>query len=268
MVEYIEDIIFLNILTNFLILILAQRFVCQKVNFLKTFCVSIIGVFSSVINIFLTISTLYLVVVNIILQLIMSCILVEKYYSKTFLLFSFVVIFSNFLLNGLFSFAEIFCQGTLLNLAKTFLCVCSFSLLSSIIKQFYKKKKLVSFYYNLTLQNGENKYDIKAYLDSGNLLQDDETGLSILLLNFETFNKLFGKSATVVDYLQSRLDKKIDGKYITFSTVGSKSKMFVCHIEKVLKNENNKREELHLLVGLSNNFYDKDYEALLSPLAL
>ncbi len=268
MVEYIEDTVFLNVLTNFLLLLLAQKFVSQKANYLKTFCVSLIGVFSVVLRIFLTFSNLYFVLINIILYLIMSCILVEKYSSKTFLLFSFVVIFSNFLIVGLFAFAEVFCSGICLSVTKIILCFLTFKILSSIIKQFYKKRKLISFYYNLTLQNGENKYDIKAYLDSGNLLQDDETGLSILLLNFETFNKLFGKSATVIDYLKCRLDKKIDGKYISFSTVSSSSKMFVCHIDKVFKNESNKREELHLLVGFSNTFNGKDYEALLSPLAL
>ena len=112
------------------------------------------------------------------------------------------------------------------------------------------------------------KCNIKAYLDSGNLLQDDETGLSILVLNFTTFNKLFSKNATIIDYLKSQLDKKINGKYILYQTVNNSSKMFVCQIDKVFKIENNKREELHLLIGLSTNFQGKDYDALISPLAL
>jgi len=268
MVKYIEDIVFLNVLTNFLLLLLAQRFVNQKINYFKTFLVSLIGLFSVVLDIFLTISTVYLVLIGVILFLIMSCILVENYSTKTFSFFSFVVIFSNFLIVGLSAFAQIFFQGTYLTVAKILLNLFSFKLILSAIKQFYKKKKLVGFYYNLTLEYMGKNFKIRAYLDSGNLLQDDETGLSILLLNFETFNKVFGKNTTVIDYLQSRLDKKIDGKYIKYSTVNCSSKMFVCHIDKVFKIENNKREELHLLVGLSKSFYGKDYEGLLSPLAL
>lgn len=268
MTNYIEDTLFLNFISSLSVFVLSQKIVGQKTCFIRTFFVSFICLIAPILEIFFNISLVYIIVVKIILYFIISCLLVERYNAKSFLFLSVVII----ILSPVYYFATeftkvFFANENILFFAQIFLLYLCFAIFYSAFKQFYKRRKLANFYYDLTINYKGKNHFVRAYLDSGNLLQDDETGLSILLLNFATFHKIFCKNATVLDYLQNRLDRKLDGKYINFSTVNSQSKMFVCYVDKVFVN-GLKEDELSLLVGLSSNFCISGCDALLSPLAL
>ncbi|MGN0798211.1 MAG: sigma-E processing peptidase SpoIIGA [Christensenellales bacterium] len=155
------------------------------------------------------------------------------------------------------------------NLLVAVLFVC-FVWCKKAISQFYKKRKLNHFYYNLRLVVMGKGYDITAYLDSGNLLQDNATGLPILVLDLDTFLKIFEDKISVVDILQKRLDSKLSGKYISCQTTHGMGKMFVCEIDGIYSKESKMaNKELHALVGFGNfGFAKKDCQGLLSPLAL
>jgi hypothetical protein len=268
MIEYIEDIVFLSLLSNFLLLILAQKIVNQRPKIAQTFFASTVFLVGVFFQIKFNFSTFHLVLLDAVLSFLMSCIVVENFSKKSFFLLSFTLICLHLLIFATFEIVEVFVGGSLAFFVKIFVLCLMFSLLSNATKVFYKAKKLNSFRYNLCLELAEKHINITAYLDTGNLLQDDETGLPILVLNLPTFQKLFGNNATLIDYVTNNLDKKIAGKYISYSSVSSSAKMFVCGIDKVSILHKNSREELHLLVGLSGNFCTSDCDALLSPLAL
>ena len=208
--------------------------------------------------------------VNITVIILILLLSLGKDKPNNFLLYIFTFVFSKYLYIGIgIAFSKLFEWKLQGNLLMGLLFVC-FTIFKKLIKQFYKKQKLNNFYYNLNLNVMGKKYDITVYLDSGNLLQDEETGLSILVLDLNTFLKIFEDRISVIDILQKRLDKKINGKYITCQTTNGNGKMFVCEIDGIFSKENksaNKR--LHALVGFGNfGFQKKDCQGLLSPLAL
>lgn len=268
MIEYIEDFLFINLLTTFLLLLLTQLFVRQKVVLIKTFLVSLIHLTNIFLQVFFSLSFFHCLLIELLLVMLMSTLLVQKFSRKTLFLFATVFFSLKLLTNGLFVITDVLFNGNMLFISKLFIILFQFLLLKSASKEFFKKRKLAKFFYNLTIQYNGKTHFLTAYLDSGNLLQDSATGLSILVVNFDTFQKIFKDKINLIDHFSSRLDKKIDGKYISFSAVGTLSKMFVCKVDKVFKVEKNSREELHLLVGLSKGLLSHEYEALLSPLAL
>lgn len=267
---YIEDAILQNVIINYTLLSISEKMILQKGKFMRTFFVSFFGSMIAVLITFFNMPNIIQIIIKILSGLIMCLILIDKVVFKKFLLLFFVFLSFTFLMGGLIIAFENLFNVTINGLICALIIFVFYIILKAIIKEFYKKKQLNNFYFNLKLENHGKNFDVRAYLDSGNLLQDEETGLSILIINFETFSKLFGDKVTVMDFLQKKLDKKIKGRYISFSTVSGESKMFVCNIDKVCTLEKNKNEkQINVLLGITNNYFkNKDCEALLSPLAL
>lgn len=268
---YIEDAIFQNLIINYLLLRLSENALLQKVKKIRIILASVIGTILTILINFYTLYSLINVCIKILIALIMTFICVERFIFKKISLFFAILLSSTFLMGG-------FCLGieNLFNISMNgFLTILMtfiyYKLLNNVLIQFYTKRKINHFYYNLKLKNKGKEFKIKAYLDSGNLLQDDETGLSILVVDYNTFNSLFENKVTLMDLLQNKIDKKIKGKYITCSTVGGKSNLFVCEIDKVVAlDERNleKNKEIHVLVGVGmQSFKNKECSALISPLA-
>lgn len=137
--------------------------------------------------------------------------------------------------------------------------------LINIIKIFYKKQKIENYYFNLEIQLFGKSKKIKAYLDTGNLVIDSESGCSILFVNFSLFIKLCDKKISIIDFLNGNLDSKILGRYINISTLSGNKKIFTINPDKVLTSEN---KELKVLIGVSLNNKFNDFDAILSPYAL
>ncbi len=267
---YIEDAIIQNIVINYTLLSISEKAVLQKSKFWKKILASIIGTLFAILITFFKLNAFFEIIIKLLSGLVMALIIIDKFVFKKFLLLFIVFISSTFLMGGLIIAMEYLFNVSINGLMSAGIILLFYFILKGVIKQFYIKRKLNKFYYNLLLTNGEKTLDIKAYLDSGNLLQDDETGLSILVINYSTFSKLFDNKVSVMDYLQKKLDKKIKGKYISFSTVGGVSKMFVCNIDKVMTYEKGEeKKEIHVLLGIGTKcFKSNDCDALLSPLAL
>ena len=142
--------------------------------------------------------------------------------------------------------------------------------LIKVIQVFYKKQKIDCFHYQIEINCNNKSVKLKAYLDTGNLIQDNSTGLPIVIVNFYTLSKFFCKEISVMDFLTCRLHHKIKGKYISVNSVNSNNKMFVFEPTFVkLKEKNGQVKYLKVLIGVSlANFKTNSFEALLTPLAI
>lgn len=279
---YIEDAVLNTTIMNFIILYLTVFSLRQKTRFFKILFSALFGCFISVLLTFFSFQQTILIILKLLSGVLMSICCIEKFSYKTLILF-FVVFASFTFLMGGFAFFIIYlfggqvyslqkmCYQIPVNLSVIFLLLGIYIyLLIKAIQIFYKKQKLSSFYYNLILKINNKKLSIKGYLDSGNLIQDAITGLPIIIISFNTLNKFFKQSISVIDFLTSKLDKKIKGRYIDVNTINSNKKMFVLEANEVLiKNENGQVKKINALIGVSSiNVSGENFEALLSPLVV
>lgn len=267
---YIEDSLLQNLFLLFFALSSAKSITKEKKQIFFDLLSSIIGsafiVFFAIIKVVGALNFL----VNLTTSIFVCFLSLGKEKEKNLPLFVLSFILFKYLYTGIGQgISRLFEWRISGNLLIVFLFVC-YVCCKKVIQQFYKKRKISNFYYNLRLVFMGRDYDITAYLDSGNLLQDSATGLPILVLDLDTFLKLFEERVSVVDVLQKKLERKLNGRYISYQTTYGEGKMFVCEIDGIYSKENKMPyKELHALVGFGNfGFAKKDCQGLLSPLAL
>lgn len=56
----------------------------------------------------------------------------------------------------------------------------------------YRKKEIIDFVYDVIIELAGRRIKLKMFLDSGNMLYDDKTGLPILVVNKNVFEKKLG----------------------------------------------------------------------------
>lgn len=280
---YIEDAIFDTTTINLAILYLTEFALRQKTKFIRILFSALIGCVISILLTFFTFPQWVTIISKFLCGLIMCAIVLPKFSFKLLLLF-FVVFLSFTCLIGGFCFFIIYLFGgevyslasmsynlpISLGLITLFIWAYIYFLVN-IIKIFYKKQKLEKFFYDIKIWVNCKSIKLKAYLDSGNLLQDPQTNLPVLILNLKTFLKLFEHKISVVDFLNHNLAIKLNGRYIEFYSVGKKENIFVFEPQKVQLIEKNKSDvrDINVLIGVSaNNLANANFEALLSPLCI
>ncbi len=282
MVVYLEDAIFDNIVITSIILFLSLFSLRLKIKYLKVFFASVLGCAVSLLLTFLTLPLVAVIIIKSLIGLILCSIVIPKFTFKLLSLFFVVFLSFTFLMGGFCFFIIYLFGGEVysvtdmtynlpISLGVIFIFLGLYVyLLTLAIRVFYKKQKLSSFYYDVFISTQEKKIKIKAYLDSGNLLQDALTGLPILIVNFNTFNKIFNGKVSVFNFLKNTLNHTIKGRYIEVSTISNNGKMFVIEPIKVeIKQDKGEKKEIKVLIGVSGHACKYgQFEALLSPLAL
>ena len=278
---YIEDAIFDTTAINSVILFLSLFSLRQKIKWLKIIAVALFGCVFSIVLTFFSLPNLITIFIKILCGIIMSCLVIENFSIKKISLFLLVFLSFTFLIGG-FCFFIIYLLGgeiySLVNL--TYNLPISLGVLSiligiyvyflvSLIKIFYKKQRIETFNYKIKLKANNKKIVLSAYLDSGNLLQEPDSGKPIIIINSKIFLKLFKDKVTLVDCVLNNLNKKIEGKYIKFNTIGKSGNLFVFSPNSIelLKDCKTENTKFNALVGVSlmnNNF--NNFEALLNPL--
>ena len=278
---YIEDAILDNLIINSIILFLSLFSLRQKIKYFLVFFASLFGCLISILLTFFSLPQFYLVSIKILTGIIMSIIVLPKLKFSLLSLFFVVFLTFTFVMGGFCFFiiymlgGEVYSLSSMtynlpINLGLLFLILFLYVfLLIKAINVFYKKQKISSFYYDIIIINNGKKTKIKAYLDSGNLLQDNLTGLPILIINYLTLTKIFKNEICLLDFLNGKMHHKIKGRYIQVSTINSSGKMFVFNADKVFLTTKTTPKELKILIGVQGAMANLgQFEALLSPLAL
>ena len=278
---YIEDAIFDTTAINFVILLLTLFSLRQKIFILKCLISAIIGCLFSITLTFLQLNFYINLIIKLLCGLIMCIIVINNFNFKTLSLFFVVFLSFTFLIGGFCFFIIYLLGGEIYSLdSNSYNLPISLGFLSlligiyvwfliNVIKIFYKKQKISSFYYNLNIRINNKILKLKAYLDSGNLLQDEKTGLPVLIINFKTLSKIFKDKINIIDFLNGNLHHKINGRYISAGSINGNKKMFVFNADDIKLNDG-QAKTLHMLIGISNSNLSRDnsFDALLSPLAI
>ena len=262
---YIEDAFLQNLIINYLLLSISNFAIKEKSLWYKLLGVSSFGSFFVIFVSLFQIKTSFLIPIKILCGVIITLLMVKGNNLKKYLLFFFVFLSMTFVMGGGIVALQNLFGKNFNKLFITIIVLVFYIILKNIFRQFYFKKNIDKFYYDIDLIKENNFCKIKAYLDSGNLLVDKETNLPILIVNYSILEKLYCDKITIIDFLQQRLDKKLNGKYIEYKTISGQAKMFVCKLDKVLLSSG---KQIDVLLGVGKNLGDKDYQGLLSPLAL
>lgn len=134
-------------------------------------------------------------------------------------------------------------------------------LIGLLIRHFYMHKKHLRFEYSVSFCCGQNVYKGIAYLDSGNFLQDDLTGLPIVIIDYHIFLHLTGIKLN--DLFEQKYHLK-NSHYVDYDALGTIQKMLVFEIDSV----EIEGEEARCLLGLNIKGFDAGYNAILSPLVV
>lgn len=279
---YIEDAVFDSTAINFVILVLTLFSLRQKISIIKCLLSAFIGCGFSICLTFFQLNYYVSLVVKLLCGLIMCCLIINNFNIRHLFLYFIVFLSFTFLIGGFCFFVIYLFGGEIYSLENmSYNLPVSLGVISlligiyvwflvNVIKIFYKKQKLNSFYYNLKIKVKGKEINLKAYLDSGNLLQDDKTGLPVLIISFNTLSKIFKNEINIIDFLNGNLHHKIKGRYISAGSVCGSNKIFVFNADNITFKENGQAKNLHMLIGVSNSNLTKDnsFEALLSPLAI
>lgn len=125
-----------------------------------------------------------------------------------------------------------------------------------LIKHFFKVKKQCKFEYKVHIEYGKNVYVCKAFLDSGNSLEDT-SGLPIMIIDYNTFLHITG-----LNFLDIANNNNLPKTWhsLTYKTIGEAGKLFVFEADKVFVDGQEKK--CLLGVSLKSNF--GQYSALLN----
>lgn len=127
-----------------------------------------------------------------------------------------------------------------------------------VSKHFKVRLKTNSFIYSVTLIDGKRKIKLNAYLDTGNMLNVDGSG--VLILDSAELCKL--KNISLMDICLSK-------NCLATGTVNGTGGLKLYKIDSMQIKAGRKHKEIknpYVATSLSSGFLDTNYQALLSPL--
>ncbi len=272
---YIEDAVFNSAVINGVILFLTQFSLKQKIAKTRTIFTACFGSVLPIILQYFVPNIYDNWVLKIALGLFMCAFLQKKFIFKNYFLFFLVFLSMTFLLGGFCFFVLFLIKGEVASFAQSppvdfgviVLLVGIYTyFLINVIRHFYKRQKIEKFYYDIKIMVKGNTCVLRAYLDSGNFLQDKVTNLPVAIINLKSFLKLFNDKSLIVNFFNGNLDCVIEGRYIEFYSVSARNKIFVFKPDKVVEADKNASRNFDLLIGVGVNcFNNQDFDMLLSP---
>ena len=268
MVVYVEDAIFVEMLIN---IILVSLTICMTKLRSSKFRVVLSASFGTLCSILITFvgikNSIIVFALKLLCGIVMVIILQGKAPFQKYLYTYFVLLLFTFVHGGLML---MLCSTFSLSISPVFVLV-AISLMSylvyQLVKKFYRTRTINNFKYKVRLDfKGKREY-IHAYLDSGNLLTDENSGLPILILGFATFEHIVGVS--LVDFISGNISRIIPGHYQLCSTISSSSKIYVFNVDSIYLCTRGLETKINAVVGTSYSCrFPSDSQALISPLML
>jgi len=262
MIIYVEQVVIDNLVINYLLLFLVAKALSLPSKIWRLCLGSLTGtVFALVFPLF-SIGGILLVVLKILLGMVIITIAFEYKTLKKFFLILFCFILFTAVMGGVI-FALLLAVNPSIKLENgTFvynqnipiglyvlLIAITSKLIVDAIKYFEKKQKLKQFEFELTIFNQEKIIPIKVFLDTGNLLCDNVSGKSIIVVSYKIFQKIFNIKTT--DFLLGNY-KIPTGRYVSLTSAVKSTRMFVFEVDSVLiKTNENKKMIDKAILGLA-----------------
>ena len=271
MTIYVEYALIDNLVINSLLLFLVNKIMRFDSPKWKIFISSLFGTICSLLT-----PLLPLIIVNIIkilLAILMPLIIISKPTCKkiiisSLLFLAFTFIFIGFCIAISYTFNIAFVKGENNQLIYNFpvglallLCSFIFFLLKQIISYFLKRKHISLFTYKIELINDGIKISTTGFLDTGNLLYDNDTNKPINMINLDAFSRLFPNISLANILLKKNLPLK-NSKYIEIKSIGAPQSILVFEIDEL--NLIIDEKPLHIksvIMGLSLKDYSKNLDS-------
>ena len=263
LIVYIEDCI----LENFIVTFLVIKCVCAsfKLRTKKTrlFLACLIGSLLATFYPLLNINGFILVAFKLCVGVIITIVAFD---SKNFVAKYFAFIFFTALYGGMNILIYYLAYGTL-NITDNFP---TFVLLGILLLTYYlillvlsfaKKKLAISnFVYYVKITNDNKEYSIRAFLDSGNSLLDQDS-TPIYIINSKLFNRLY-KDVTLADILTKNFKTLKNPHYVKSSFASGSGKILVFSVTKVQIMQNGQiiNEANDARLGVSYSKFSKTFD--------
>lgn len=231
---YIEDAIFVNILTSLIICSLTLKCLKIKKNNFRFILTIVLSVAVSIFSAFITLNNIMYLIIKLAIGIILSSILTKPRKIKQMLTAFLMFMLNTFLMGGvcyaILGFAN---QNFQLNSAISSNLMVGFVLLSAIVyylilnkllKVFYARKQINQYCFSVNLTINNITKNIVGFLDSGNNITHNGLPISIIPLNLAI---QFNKSINIVSLLQKNKVLLPESAYIKYSTVSGHGSMLV-----------------------------------------
>lgn len=278
MTVYIESVIIDNFFVTFLIALLSFRVISVKVSYARTIIASIIGTVVAVFYPFMKVPNFLLILIKLTLGILLSFIL---FYKKAnvlkgggaFLLITALFGGAMFAI-GFIIYADINKALTLpaTNIPIGIIIAGALLIYFFLRKVIMRKKRIAdasSYIFNAELDIFNKTVKGRAFLDTGNRLYDEVSGLPIIVLNIKMALEILdsGKLAALLENRGEEISK--DAHYIKYNTVGSKTNKILVLKPDEIRLYLGKDEHIikDVVVGLSmSKFSDAiEYDMILPP---
>lgn len=274
---WIEQVLFDNIIINFLILFCTVKLLKLECGKLRIFFSAFLGACFSLTFPLIVMPAFLFVFVKLLVGVVLILLLFkQKQKFKNYLITFITFLFLTFLFGGA-------CYGIILMLNATFLginngivynydfpislivliCFLMFYLLLNLFAQFYRKKQINNFIYKIVFVNNNKSICTTAFFDSGNKLIDDKTQKAIIIISLNLSQKIFEK-INIVNLISGNLANEMRFKEII--TASKKQKILIKDVEKVeIFIDDKPHIYTNVPLGLMlKNFNDSiDYDALI-----
>jgi len=143
--------------------------------------------------------------------------------------------------------------------------ICFALLMRLLVKYLNVRHSISNHLRDVVIHHQNERYKIISYLDTGNRLTDPLSGEPVVIISLSLFLKMF-PDISPDRILLNRLNESCapDGRYIPFSTVSGKSKMFTFSPEKFEMTGGKTYENVRLGVSMRGFKDAVKYDALLN----
>ncbi len=279
---YIDVLFFVNLMINTVILTASATLMKLKYSPLRVFSGAFAGAVYACIIFFPELHILYTLIFKIIMAMLISFI---SFAPKSFkqLAVQTAVFFGTTAVFGILSLALLYFTdigiklgGVIsngifyFNIPIVYLAAsCAISYIAIVAVQRFLKKNSLRNYTHITVVNHGKSVDLKALVDTGNMLKDPFSGKTVMIAEASVMAPLFEFDIKKIIGENADLSNLPPGfRLIPFSSIGNQSGILIAFVpEKIIINN---CEQENIVAALYNSTLSKsrEYNALLNPEAL
>lgn len=274
----IEYVLIDNLVINFLILFLSAKVLSSRIIWWRILLANCFGTAMSFVFPLLKLPSYLMVTLKLLVGVVMVLTAYKIKNFKTFLLHFLTFLSATALFGGITFMISYLAYGSLeimnLTYSKSFpvgavigIVACYFYVIVGVINYILKKQKTKKFIYEMKIFYKDKTYKIMAYLDSAHNLIDPITNQSVIIINFETFNKIF--KLPMDKLLAKDVNSLANAHYINYKTINEDNqKMLVFNVDKIeIDLVKNKLKRENATIGLSFINFKSNFncDALISP---
>ncbi|MBQ7579313.1 MAG: sigma-E processing peptidase SpoIIGA [Clostridia bacterium] len=283
---YIEYVVIDNLIINFLLLLITSKCLHLKANKLRLILSAMLGTAVAVLLPLINMQMWLLILTKCALGIMMVLIAYKIKNFKTFAISLIVFVSLTFLMGGACVSLILLVGGNIntnyssmgydakIPLGLMLLIISAYIWLISIIaRHFYRRRDCVNFMAKVTLELNGHTAVFNGFIDSGNRLFDNKTGLPVIIVSKSALKNVLTKEVLQkIEENQTNPNKELKtAHFIQYSTLSGKTKPMLVFAPHKLEYEfKGKKFISNVMVGVADyNFCDSiSYDALLHPCML